>query len=94
MVVGDGEESKALEFKAVNSVEARFTRLWMVGKCTHHSGHCTGQVRKVMDKEGCAQGAVRMGGSVNGRCGARESVWIGNRGVSLKPTLAVEEFDL
>lgn len=78
-MVGDGEESKALEFKAVNSVEAQFTRLWMVGKCTHHSGRCTGQVRKVMDIEGWAQGAVCTGGSVNGRCGARESVWIGNQ---------------
>jgi len=81
VVVGDGEEGKALEFEAVSRVGLSSRVCGVVGKGTHLSGRCTGQVRKVMDIEGWAQGVARRGSSMHGRSGARESVWIENQKV-------------
>lgn len=72
MVVRDREEGKALEFEAVNRVGLSSRVCRTVGKFTHLSGRCTGQVRKVMDVEGWAQGVAHRGGSMHGCSGARE----------------------
>lgn len=66
MVIVDGKDGKALEFKAVG---------WSLSSpiCDLPGCCCKGQVGKVLDIEWQAQGVANICGSVSGSCRDRES---------------------